>query len=109
MTPLILALALTAPAQTLEFVQSDQRPDLWYVYGEGYRDRWVTVSIYKDGQPWSWHNWKPSKKHYYGEAGEINVPFFGVTTGTYTINVRKGYQYSFDVGKLIISRVFVVP
>jgi hypothetical protein len=101
-------LAAPATAQTLSLEHDPvlwPQPDVWLVRGEGYRDRWVTITIYQaDGRLFNWGPWSP------GRSNTLNKPFPGFTSGAgYVIEVRRGYQYTPGTGRLLALGVFSIP
>ena len=116
MTALLLTLALTAPAQTLSLERDEVKwpqPDVYLVRGDGYRERWVTISLWNaDGSPFTgpangldngWGPWSP------GRTNTLNKPFSGFVPGTYRVDVRRGYNDTRTGGALITSGTFAIP
>jgi len=113
MLTLMLLLATAAPAPTLELERDPEvwpQPDVWIVEGYGYKDRWVTISVWNaDGSVMGWGPWAPEQKRY-GEANVIAKPFAGFVSGrTYRVDVRKGYQSTPQGGTLIKRGSFTIP
>ena len=111
MAALLLTIALSAPTQTLSLVRDEvnwPQPDVYIVKGYGYRDRWVTISVWNaDGSLFNWGPWAPEQKRY-GYPNVIAKPFDGFVPGKYRVDVRKGYQDTATGGRLIKSGWFTI-
>lgn len=100
-------LSLAAKPYTLVLVQDPVRwpqPSTWVVQGTGYREKWVTISVYhSNGALFNWGPWAP------GRSNTLNKEFHNFTSGDYIVEVRRGYQQNPGVGPLLISGTFTIP